>query len=100
MLPSREFWQAWDIARYLRAPIWCYCTYWNIAYKNNVNFTPGILSGYQKYERLAGLSKKGGCGIYIRHSTIHNKTRPKYKFQKNTKWIWGALVRNNKSIKR
>ena len=23
--------------------------------KNNVNFTPGILSGYQKYEGLAGL---------------------------------------------
>ena len=28
--------------------------------KNNVNFTPGILSGYQKYEGLAGLSKKVG----------------------------------------
>ena len=28
--------------------------------KNNVNYTPGILSGYQKYEELAGLSKKVG----------------------------------------
>ena len=38
--------------------------------KNNVNFTPGILSGYQKYEGLAGLSKKGWCGVYIK-DTIH-----------------------------
>ena len=53
--------------------------------KNNVNFTPCILSGYQKYEVLAGLSKKGGCGVYKRHNTIHNKIGPKYKFQKYTK---------------
>ena len=26
-----------------------------MAYEKNVNFTPGILSGYQKYEGLAGL---------------------------------------------
>ena len=31
---------------------------WHI--KNNVSFTPGILSGYQKYEGLVGLSKKVG----------------------------------------
>ena len=43
--------------------------------KNNVNFTPGILSGYQKYEGLAGLSKKGGCGVFIKH-TIPYITRP------------------------
>ena len=34
--------------------------------KKNVNFTPGILSGYQNYEGLAGLSKKVGCGVYIK----------------------------------
>ena len=28
--------------------------------KNNVNYTPGILSGYQKYEELAGLPRKVG----------------------------------------
>ena len=28
----------------------------------NVSFTPGILSGYQKYEGLVGLSKKVGVG--------------------------------------
>ena len=43
--------------------------------KENVNFTPGILSGYQKYEGLAGLSKKGGCGVYIK-DTIPYITRP------------------------
>ena len=37
---------------------------WHI--KNNVNFTPDILSGYQKYEGLAGLSKKGMCEVYIK----------------------------------
>ena len=36
--------------------------------KENVNFTPGNLSGYQKYEGLAGLSKKGGCGVYIKNT--------------------------------
>ena len=34
--------------------------------KNDANFTPGILSRYQKYEGLVGLSKKGGCGVYIK----------------------------------
>ena len=34
--------------------------------KKNVNFTLGILSGYLKYEGLAGLSKKLGCGVYIK----------------------------------
>ena len=34
--------------------------------KNNANFTPGILSRCQKYEGLTGLSKKGGCGVYIK----------------------------------
>ena len=43
--------------------------------KNNVSFTPGILSGYQKYEGFAGLSKKGGCGVYIKN-TIPYITRP------------------------
>ena len=43
--------------------------------KENVNFTPGILSGYQKCEGLAGLSKKGGCGVYIK-DTIPYITRP------------------------
>ena len=43
--------------------------------KNNVNFTPGILSEYQKYEGLAGLSKKGECGVYIK-DTIQYITRP------------------------
>ena len=53
--------------------------------KNNVNYTPGNLPGYQKYEELAGLLKKGVCGVYIKDNTIHNKTRPKFKFQKYTK---------------
>ena len=34
--------------------------------EKNINFTPGILPGYQKYEGLAGLTKKGGCGVYIK----------------------------------
>ena len=53
--------------------------------KNNVNFTPGILSGYQKYEGLAGLSKKGGCGVCIK-DTIPYITRPDLRINfKNTK---------------
>ena len=44
-------------------------------WKENINFTPGILSGYQKYEGLAGLSKKGGCGVYIK-DTIPYIARP------------------------
>ena len=52
--------------------------------KNNVNFTPGILSGYQKYEGLAGPSKKGGCGVYIK-DTIPYITRPDLRLNfKNT----------------
>ena len=43
--------------------------------KINVNFTPGILSGYQKYEGLAVLSKRGGCGVYIKNP-IPYITRP------------------------
>ena len=43
--------------------------------KNNVHFTPGILSGYQKYEGLAGLSKEGECGVFIK-GTIPYITRP------------------------
>ena len=37
--------------------------------KNNVHFTPGILSG------LAGLSKEGECGVFIK-GTIPYITRP------------------------
>ena len=43
--------------------------------KNNVNYTPGNLPGYQKYEELAGLLKKGMCGVYIK-DTIPYITRP------------------------
>ena len=43
--------------------------------KINVNFTPGILSRYQKYEGLAVLSKRGGCGVYIKNP-IPYITRP------------------------
>ena len=44
-------------------------------WKKNINFTPGIFSGYQKCEGLAGLSKKGWCGVYIKE-TIPYITRP------------------------
>ena len=43
--------------------------------KNNANFTPGILSRCQKYEGLTVLSKKGGCGVYIK-DTIPFIKRP------------------------
>ena len=46
-----------------------------MALEKNINFTPGIFSGYQKCEGLAGLSKKGWCGVYIKE-TIPHITRP------------------------
>ena len=52
--------------------------------KNNVNFMPGVFSGYQKYEGIAGLSKKWLWSLYKRHNTIHYKTGPTLKFQKYT----------------
>ena len=67
--------------------------------KNNVNFTPGILSGYQKYEGLAGLSKKAGYGVYIKDTYI---TRPDLSINlKNTQSEFEVLVvRNINSIKK
>ena len=63
--------------------------------KNNVNFTPGILSGYQKYEGLAGLSKKAGYGVYIKDTYI---TRPDLSINfKNTQSefevLWLEIIR-------
>ena len=46
-----------------------------MALEKNINFTPGIFSGYQNCEGLAGLSKKGWCGVYIKE-TIPYITRP------------------------
>ena len=67
--------------------------------KNNVNFTPGILSGYQKYEGLAGLSKKAGYVVYTKDTYI---TRPDLSINfKNTQSEFEVLVvRNINSIKR
>ena len=64
--------------------------------KNNVNFTPGNLSGYQKYEELAGLSKKGVCGVYIK-DTIPCITRPDLSINfKNTQSefevLWSEII--------
>ena len=52
--------------------------------KENVNFTPGILPGYQKYEGLAGLSKKGGCGVYIKDTIPYITRSDLSKSIKNT----------------
>ena len=62
-----------------------------MAYEKNVNFTPGILSGYQKYEGLVGLSKKDGCWVYIK-DTIPYITRPDLSLNcKNTHTEFEAL---------
>ena len=60
--------------------------------EKNINFTPGILPGYQKYEGLAGLTKKGGCGVYIK-DIIPYITRPDLILNcKNTHSEFEALL--------
>ena len=36
--------------------------------KNNVNFSPPKLQGYQNYEGICESTQKGGCGFYIHES--------------------------------
>ena len=61
--------------------------------KNNVNFSPPKLQGYQNYEGICGSTQKGGCGFYI-HESISYVNREELNRQhkgKNSefeaKWI-------------
>ena len=35
---------------------------------NNPSFAAGILPGYQKYESTSDITKKWGCGLYIKNT--------------------------------
>ena len=35
---------------------------------NNPSFVAGILPGYQKYESTSDITKKWGCGLYIKNT--------------------------------
>ena len=68
--------------------------------EEDVNFTPGIPQGYQKDEGLVGLSKKGGCGVYIK-DTIPYTIRPDLSLNfKNTQSefeaLWLEIISPNK----
>ena len=61
--------------------------------KNNVNFSPGVLQGYHKYEGICGSTQKGGCGFYIHDSISYinrdefNKQHKGQNSEFETKWI-------------
>ena len=61
--------------------------------KNNFNFSPPKLQGYQNYEGICGSTQKGGCGFYIHESISYvnreelNKQHKGKNSEFEAKWI-------------